>query len=285
MDPLARHFTNYVHPRVTRQGWDYTTAITGDEGSSKSTLAAWLLKITEPQAQLHTRVGLTPLSYLRLFQTLPHGAHRIGDEWIKAANKMRHSTKTNIETEEAFMTLRGLVGGYHTVIMPRLTDFGRYWREHRIKLWLLVTDRGHARVHLPRRDPYGKNDTYWEYQFDYEYPDYSKHHPAEWSLYQSLKDKFMSLQLERAINLLNGDTNNNGAGAHSDNTPEQTDAQIARTIANDPDYWTKQGWADKGHITTNYPRLSRKSIDNIARTARSIRTRAQPSSSGVWRSD
>ena len=64
-DPVMHHYTRWVRPRVTTQSWDYTTAIVGPEGSSKSTLAMHLAHMTDPAFDPTTQVAFMPAEYAR----------------------------------------------------------------------------------------------------------------------------------------------------------------------------------------------------------------------------
>jgi len=73
MDDLALWYAINVGERCSDADFDFVTAITGRERIGKSTLAMWLLQMTEPGARPVDRVAFTPLEYLRLFKSLPPG--------------------------------------------------------------------------------------------------------------------------------------------------------------------------------------------------------------------
>lgn len=135
-----------------KKDWDAVIGITGEEGSSKSTLASWLVYqgclydgMTEEEA-LEKFVEYTIFSpnKERVQEQITKSARYSvvnADEAIKILYKQNWATPIQ-KFLNMFYALCRQENKISILCMPRFLDFNEFFRNHRIKFWIHVLDRG-----------------------------------------------------------------------------------------------------------------------------------------------
>lgn len=137
-----RTFCNVVIQRV-RLKWDIVIAVTGEEGVGKTTLAIELAKLTDKNFDFKRNIAYLPThqEIEDKFMSLDKFQTFIIDEAITVLYKQRWADKLQQRIKRMYSTKR-----FHNIItvmcMPRFTDFTEQIRNHRIKVWFHVIDRG-----------------------------------------------------------------------------------------------------------------------------------------------
>lgn len=135
-----------------KKDWDAVIGITGEEGSSKSTLASWLVYqgclydgMTEDEA-LEKFVEYTIFSPNkdRVQEQITKSTRYSvvnADEAIKILYKQNWATPIQ-KFLNMFYALCRQENKISILCMPRFLDFNEFFRNHRIKFWIHVLDRG-----------------------------------------------------------------------------------------------------------------------------------------------
>lgn len=135
-----------------KKDWDAVIGITGEEGSSKSTLASWLVYqgciydgMTEDEA-LDKFVEYTIFSpnKERVQEQITKSTRYSvvnADEAIKILYKQNWATPIQ-KFLNMFYALCRQENKISILCMPRFLDFNEFFRNHRIKFWIHVLDRG-----------------------------------------------------------------------------------------------------------------------------------------------
>ena len=149
--------------KPVKNKWDYTVAITGEEGVGKSALALLLALAGDPQFDVFRNELYAPdfLTTKSLITDLPPNSWIVADEAIRILYKL-HRDRLQI-----FLNMLYAVGRSHRkislMLMPRFRDFNEYFRNHRVRLWIHVVSRGIAVVHKRL----GSEFTYDPWFYDY----------------------------------------------------------------------------------------------------------------------
>lgn len=138
-----------------KHDWDCVTAITGYEGSSKSTCSIHLAKYTDKTFELDKRMIWTANEekVKSLISELPKYSCIVADEAIKLLHKQNWQTKLQKFLNMLFTVARD-ENKIVFLLMPRFTDFNEYFRNHRIFLWIHVVERGIAVVFKKEWSPF-----------------------------------------------------------------------------------------------------------------------------------
>lgn len=144
IDKNLKDFVKAMKDR-SNDDWDTVIAISGEERSGKSSLANLLGFLIDPKYNLVKNVAYLPnqRETEEKFKTL--GCKQVFniDEAIKAMYKMRFMDKLQSRLNEMYAT-----EAYKNIItllcIPRFTDLNEFFRNHRVKIWIQVIDRGRA---------------------------------------------------------------------------------------------------------------------------------------------
>jgi hypothetical protein len=146
-------FVKILKSRV-RKDWDAVVGITGEEGSSKSTLASWLVYLGLIHEGLSEEEALKKFVEYTIFspnkervqeQITKSERYSIinADEAIKILYKQNWATPIQ-KFLNMFYALCRQENKISVLCMPRFLDFNEFFRNHRIKFWIHVVDRGVA---------------------------------------------------------------------------------------------------------------------------------------------
>lgn len=125
--------------------WDMVIAITGEEGSGKSTLGGVLAKEIDPKFDWIRSVAYLPThkEVEDKFFSLQSKQVFLVDEAIKVLYKLKWADKLQIRINEMYATERWQ-NKITILCIPRFTDLNEMFRNHRVKIWIHVIERGHA---------------------------------------------------------------------------------------------------------------------------------------------
>jgi len=156
-------FINLLKKRL-RQDWDIVLAITGEEGSGKSTLGMLLGKLIDKRFDFEKNVSFLPdeKEIRDEFTALKKYQCYVIDEAIRSLYKMNFMSNLQQMLVQMWATER-YQNKATIMIIPRFKDLTENFRNHRVKIWIHVLTRGHAIVYLRDDDPHSKDP----WQFDY----------------------------------------------------------------------------------------------------------------------
>jgi len=143
-----------VLKRRVKKDWDAVVGITGEEGSSKSTIAGWLVYLGCIYEGLSEEEALKKFSDYTIFspnkdrvqeQITKSERYSIinADEAIKILYKQNWATPIQ-KFLNMFYALCRQENKISLLCIPRFLDFNEFFRNHRIKFWIHVVDRGVA---------------------------------------------------------------------------------------------------------------------------------------------
>ena len=143
-----------VLKRRVKKDWDAVVGITGEEGSSKSTLASWLVylgciddgKTEEEACQKFVDYTIFSPNKNRVQEQITKSERYSiinADEAIKILYKQNWATPIQ-KFLNMFYALCRQENKISVLCMPRFLDFNEFFRNHRIKFWIHVVDRGVA---------------------------------------------------------------------------------------------------------------------------------------------
>jgi len=207
--------------KLTRQSlandWDSVIAITGGEGSGKTTLEIYLAEGIDPKFDLEKNMLYIPnaTELVKKFNALPPQSVLAIDEAVRTLHKYDWMTSVQQTIIKMYATER-FQNKATIALMPRFRDFTENFRNHRIKIWIHVISRGIAVAKLRDPNPYSKDPWHLDenlvktekvlrskktyqitpedilkaerscknYFFDFEFP---KPSPEKWELYKKLR--------------------------------------------------------------------------------------------------
>jgi adenylate kinase family enzyme len=153
---LAKRVKRRLH-----KDWDIVIAITGEEGSGKSSLAIQLGRLIDKDFDLEKNELFSPTTkeLKKKMIGLPKFAVIIVDEAIKTMYKLNWSSRLSIFMNQLYALARK--ENKATILcMPRFRDFNEYFRNHRIKVWIHILERGRAVMFAKDWSPFCK-DPWW----------------------------------------------------------------------------------------------------------------------------
>jgi len=141
-----------------KNDWDAAIAITGEEGSGKSTFALQLAMAVDPNFALQRNVMFSPSEKEMIDKVihLPKYSAIVIDEAIKILYKLNWSSKIQIVLNQIYALARK-ENKVSLFCMPRFVDFNEYFRNHRLKMWIHISQRGKAFLFLRDSNPYSQD--------------------------------------------------------------------------------------------------------------------------------
>lgn len=150
-----RYFCSKIHKRL-HTDWDLVMGVCGEEGCGKSTLAVIMGWYLNPEFTVKRNVIASPEAQEvadSLLGKLPRYSTVILDEAIKVLYKLGWQNQAQILLNTVFSICRAQNKAV-ILCMPKFTDFNAYQRQHRVKVWIEVVERGHAFVFMKDRSPF-----------------------------------------------------------------------------------------------------------------------------------
>lgn len=152
-----------VVPRLIKAIWnrsgDLVICVSGDEGVGKSTLAYHVATQTQNDFNIRKQIAYFASDAKKLLLHAPTNSVVWMDE--NPFYKRNFMNKDSKACNEIMMRVRYLRRLY-IICTPRLGDLDEYFRNHRVKMWIRVLDRGYAEVFFPRKkekdDPWNLDD-------------------------------------------------------------------------------------------------------------------------------
>lgn len=136
----VKDIAKILFERVTTDK-DVVVCVTGEEGSGKSTLAGQLGLDCDPLFSMERNVLYLPSAkeIRNTVYNLPPYSPVIIDEGIKSLYKLNWATKGQKFLNMVYAVCRK-ENKISIICIPRFTDVGEFFRNHRIKLWLHIVE-------------------------------------------------------------------------------------------------------------------------------------------------
>lgn len=169
-DFLTPHDVSKIFLRRVKKDKDAVIALTGDEGEGKSTLA---LHIIQETLRLHHKTEEEILETINDYVIyspnkeevkkriigLPKYMPVSADEAIKILYKLNWGTEIQKYLNMLYAICRK-ENKITILCMPRFIDFNEFFRNHRIKFWIHILERGRAVMFSKDWSPFSK-DPWW----------------------------------------------------------------------------------------------------------------------------
>ena len=180
-------FSNLIRRRL-RQDWDIVIAITGEEGSGKSTLGMLLGGLIDKRFDFEKNVSFLPDSeeITKQFTSLKKYQCYVIDEAIRALYKMNFMSNLQQSLVQMWATER-FQNKATIMIIPRFRDLTENFRNHRVKIWIHVLTRGHAVVYVRDDDPHNSDPWLFDYMMKYKQKAFGRRNIAAIDIERRLK--------------------------------------------------------------------------------------------------
>lgn len=154
LDKNFRYLVYYLRKRL-RRDWDIVIALTGEEGSGKSTCAGLVGCLVDKKFNLIDNMALLPDKdqIVKEYFNLKKYQCYVIDEAIRSLYKMTFMTSVTQTLVRMWATER-YQNKATILVIPRFTDLVENFRNHRVKLWIHVIARGRALVYIRDDDPH-----------------------------------------------------------------------------------------------------------------------------------
>ena len=141
--------------RGLRDDYDFLCAITGREGSGKTSLEIILAILIDPKFNLKKQLSLLPSTgeIKRMFKRIRRYGVLGIDEAIKILHKQDWYNILQRMIIQMYATER-FQNKCTFLCIPRFTDLNEHFRNHRVNCWIDILDRGIAFVKVPVPVPY-----------------------------------------------------------------------------------------------------------------------------------
>lgn len=173
-----------------RENQDACIGISGYEGSGKSTFALKLAQWLQPGFTAE-QVCFDAESLLERIKTAPRRSVVMLDEAVNGLYAREAMAMDNRVLTTAAMVARAR-NLYWILCIPHLHNLDPYFREHRVRSWWHVLQKGEALGHVAKRSPYYP-DTYWDPFMRFQY---SRVSGALWDAYDEFKQRYILDKLE-----------------------------------------------------------------------------------------
>jgi len=173
-----------------RENQDACIGISGYEGSGKSTFALKLAQWLQPGFTAD-QVCFDAESLLERIKTAPRRSVVMLDEAVNGLYAREAMAMDNRVLTTAAMVARAR-NLYWILCIPHLHNLDPYFREHRVRSWWHVLQKGEALGHVAKRSPYYP-DTYWDPFMRFQY---SRVSGALWDAYDDHKQRYILDKLE-----------------------------------------------------------------------------------------
>jgi len=151
-DPKFLAFVKRIRHLLRKEDRDVILGITGFEGIGKSNLGILLTMLIDDDFDFDNNVSYVPSSkeiVLEFEKINQFGCYMI-DEAIRGLYKMNFQNSLQQAVIKMYATSR-YQNKCSILIIPRFLDFTEHFRNHRIRTWINVCDRGEAIVYI--KDP------------------------------------------------------------------------------------------------------------------------------------
>lgn len=160
---MRLNFKDFAQKLVRRcqKDWDICIAVTGEEGVGKSSFAIQLCRRIG-QFRLGRNVLFSPRSddIKNMITQLPKYSPVLLDEAIKVLYKMNFSSKVQ-KVLNQFYTLCRQENQISIFVIPTFNDLSTFYRNHRVKIWIHILERGIGIVFIKDSNPLVKRDDCW----------------------------------------------------------------------------------------------------------------------------
>lgn len=171
---------------------DCVIAVTSTfEGMGKSTCAAQLGKAIDKKFGFERNVLFSPTveSMKHMVANLPKYSVIDADEAIRILYKMKWGEKITIFLNQLYAICRQ--ENLATILpMPRIQDFVEFWRNHKIKFWVFIVERGVAVIFFKDWNPFAPDPWYIKENFQ----TVKKYRSAKKTIYYSTEEKLNALR-------------------------------------------------------------------------------------------
>jgi len=157
LDKNLRYLIYFIRRRL-RKDWDIVIALSGEEGSGKSTLGGLMASLIDKKFNLIDNMALLPdeKQVVKEYCALNKYQCYVIDEAVRAFYKMNFMT-TMTQTLVKMWATERYQNKATLLIIPRFTDLVENFRNHRVKLWIHVICRGRALVYIRNDDPHNND--------------------------------------------------------------------------------------------------------------------------------
>ena len=157
LDKNLRYLIHFIKRRL-RKDWDIVIAMSGEEGSGKSTCGGLIAALIDKNFNLIDNMALLPdeKQIVSEYMKLKKYQCYVIDEAVRAFYKMSFMSKMTQTLVRMWATER-YQNKATILIIPRFTDLVENFRNHRVKLWIHVIARGRALVYIRDDDPHNND--------------------------------------------------------------------------------------------------------------------------------
>ncbi|MCS7135104.1 MAG: hypothetical protein NZ893_01550 [Candidatus Aenigmarchaeota archaeon] len=189
-------FVKRIRKRV-RKKYDMVIGITGEEGEGKTTLGIQIGKEADENFDMERNIVFNPdkEKVKKLILELPKYSVVDVDEAIKILYKMQWYSDIQHLLNVIYALCRR-ENKISLLLMPRFKDFNEFFRNHRIKLWIHIVQRGIAVVFGKDWSPFVKDP--WRMDDNQKVLD---------AYYKRYKGSYLTLDIKERVRILSKSPN------------------------------------------------------------------------------
>lgn len=192
---FAKEVKKHLH-----DDYDAVIAITSAwEGAGKSTCGIQIGKHIDKNFDFHKNILYSPTvpAMRKLVQELPKYSVVDADEAIRVLYKLKWGDTLTIFLNQLYSICRQ--ENLATILpMPRIQDFVEFFRNHKIKFWIHVLERGTAVIMLKDDNPFAPDP--WHIKENYKI--YTKYKPTKKTIFYTIDEKFGAFK--KSTNFIGG---------------------------------------------------------------------------------